>query len=146
MKPHVFYKINNYYVYLNKKPNVSNASGSAFSFYDQSFFQRYKNKSIIHGKLLCQDLQLEDISPNRQYIVFLSKEDFNYVLFVPFVSPGSLSFKRINKDAIIESAIEQAKLIIMYIVFLINMHCGFTILILNIFVVYRVLLQCQKSM
>lgn len=113
MKPHVFYKINNYYVYLNKEPNVSNTSVSAFSFYDESFFQRYRNKATIQGKLLCQDLQLEDISPNRQYIVFLIKEDFNYVLFVPFVSPGSLSFKQINKDAIIESANEQAKLIIM---------------------------------
>lgn len=116
MKPHVFYKINNYYVYLNKishSVGFFDASASDYSFHDEQLFQKYRNKSIIRGDLITPDLHIEDIIPKQDYLFFSNNKDYSYILFIPVESRGSLSFRRIDEDRIIDIAKAQAKSIIM---------------------------------
>lgn len=111
MKSHVFYKINNYYVYLSSTP--PNLSKSDHNFFDERLFERYRSEKLISSELLRKDFNIEPISPNQNYIIFFETDRIDYFLFVPIPTIGPLTFKRIDKNALLESAKYEAKLTIM---------------------------------
>ena len=116
MRPHVFYRINNYYVYLNST-SFSMASfytmKSDYEFFDEHLFEKYRSETLIPGEILRKDFKLESISPNQDHIIFFDTHEFNYFLFLPIPTAGPLTFKRIDKNALLDNAKDQAKLAIM---------------------------------